>query len=225
MTAKPIVWSYSAAKDFENCPRKYYELRVAKNYKQEETEATRYGTEVHKSFEDFVRDGTPLPPQFERFQRFVAPLLNLRGDRYCEYKIGVTASFKPCEFFGADVWWRGIPDLLVVNEDAGVARVVDYKTGKSSRYADTDQLELLAAAIMSHFPKVNLVKGALLFVVADALVKAEYRREQLPQIWSKWTGKISRIETAQAVNVWHEKQGPLCGWCPVTACIHHKPRK
>lgn len=225
MTAKPIVWSYSAAKDFESCPRKYYELRVAKNYKQEDTDATRYGTEVHKAFEEFIRDGTPIPPQFERFQRFVEPLLNLRGTRYCEYKIGVRADFSPCEFFGEGVWWRGIPDLLVVNEEAGVARVVDYKTGKSAKYADTDQLELLAAAIMSHFPKVNRVKGALLFVVADALVKAEYTREQLPQIWSKWVGKISRIDTAQQANVWNEKQGPLCGWCPVTACVHHRPRK
>lgn len=225
MELKPIVWSYSAAKDFESCPRKYYELRVAKNYKQEETEATRYGTEVHKAFEEFVRDGTPIPPQFVRFQHFIEPLLKLRGDRYCEYKIGVTASFEPCEFFSADVWWRGIPDLLVVNKDAGVARVVDYKTGKSSKYADTDQLELLAAAIMSHFPAVNTVKGALLFVVANSLVKAEYTRDQLPTIWSKWVGKVGRIEAAQQANVWNEQQSALCGWCPVTACIHHRPRR
>lgn len=222
---QPIVWSYSAVKDFDNCPRKYYELRVAKNYKQEDTEATIYGTAVHKAFEEFVRDGSPLPPEFARFQRFVEPLLKLRGDRYCEHKLGIRADFSPCEFFAKDVWWRGIPDLLVVNEGAGVARVVDYKTGKSAKYADTAQLELLAAAIMQHFPSVNKVKGALLFVVADAIVKAEYTREQLPEIWSKWVGEVGRIANAQRNGVWNEKQGPLCGFCPVKDCLHYKPRR
>lgn len=221
---KPITWSYSAVKDFESCPRKYYELRVIKRFKQEDTDATRYGTEVHKAFEEFVRDGKAIPPQFQKFQPYVEPLLKLKGTRYCEEKMGVKADFSPCGFFDPDVWWRGIPDLLVINEENGVARVVDYKTGKSAKYADTDQLELLAAAIMQHHPNVHTVKGALLFVVAGAVVKGEYTRAQLPAIWSKWNGRVGRIETALNTEVWNAKNGPLCGWCPVKDCVHHKPR-
>lgn len=219
-----ITWSYSAVKDFDNCPRKYHETRVLKRFKQGDTTATLYGTEVHKAFEELVRDGTPLPPQFARFQKFIDPLLKIKGTRYCEHKMGMTADFKPCAFFDADVWWRGIPDLLVVNEATGVARVVDYKTGKSSKYADIDQLQLLAAAIMLHYPEVQVVKGLLLFVVPGDVVKAEFNRSQLHEILARWVGEVGRIEQAHECGVWNEKRGPLCGFCPVEVCPHYKPR-
>ena len=41
------TWSFSSLKEFQQCPRKYYECRVAKNYTFKETEATIYGKEVH----------------------------------------------------------------------------------------------------------------------------------------------------------------------------------
>jgi hypothetical protein len=53
--------------------------------------------------------------------------------------------------------------LIVVNEEKETAFVVDYKTGKSSRFADTRQLEILTLALFKHFPKVKRVKAGLLF--------------------------------------------------------------
>jgi len=220
MEIKPIVWSYSSIKDFENCPRKYHEMRVLKKFKQSNTDATLYGTAVHLAFEEFIRDGTPLPARFAHFQPYVDPLKDMEGDKYCEYKMGIRADFSPCEFFAPDVWWRGIPDLLVIND--GVARVVDYKTGKSSRYADTGQLELLSAAIMQTFPEVHTVKGALLFVVARDVVKAKFTRADLPKIWSKWVGEVGKIEAALENGMWNEKEGPLCRYCPVSTCVHNR---
>ena len=217
-----LAHSYSAIKDFENCPKKYHEVRILKRFKQEDTQATMYGTEVHKAIELFLTAHTPLPPQFEQYHRFVEPVDKLLGDMKCELKMGIKADFSPCEFFDKDVWFRGIPDVLVINHTTGVARVVDWKTGKSSRYADTSQLELLAGMVFSHYPNVKKVKGALVFLVANDVVKADFTREQYADIMSKWAGKANMIESALEHGVWNARSGPLCKFCPVTDCVHHR---
>lgn len=216
-----LAHSYSAIKQFENCSKQYYEVRILKKFKSSDTEATLYGTAVHSAFEHFIRDKTPLPENFSHYQKFVEPLTRIGGDIYCEHKLGLRADFTPCEFFDEGVWFRGIPDFLSVNGKTGVARVVDFKTGKSSRFADTAQLELLAAMIMQHFPKVTKVKGALLFVVANDLIKAEFTRAQLPEILSKWGGKASMIEKVIEKGVVNARPSGLCRFCPVSDCSHH----
>jgi hypothetical protein len=40
---------------------KYFHLRVAKDFKEPETEALLYGTQVHEAAEKFIRDGEPIP--------------------------------------------------------------------------------------------------------------------------------------------------------------------
>lgn len=218
----PLAHSYSSIKQFENCPRQYNEVRILKNFKQQETEATLYGTAVHKAFEDFIKDGTPLPAHFAQFQRYVEPLAAIKGDIRCEEKMGIRADFSPCGFFDKDVWFRGIPDFMAINPERRVARVADYKTGKSSRYADKAQLELMAAMIMAHFPEIDTVKGVLLFVVAGDIIRAEFTRDHLPDILSRWAGRASAIENALTLNVWNPRSGPLCKFCPVTTCDHHR---
>lgn len=211
-----LAHSYSAIKDFQNCPRKYHEVRILKKHKQQDTTATLYGTAVHKAFEDYIQDGTPLPESFSQYVRFVEPLAKLTGEIKCELKMGIRSDFTACDFFAKDVWFRGVPDFLALNHDKGIARVADYKTGKSSRYADTTQLELMAAMIMCHYPDIHTVKGVLLFVVPGDIIKAEYTRAQLPAILSKWAGYASMIETAVEVGVWNPKPSGLCKFCPLS---------
>ena len=105
----------------------------------------------------------------------------MEGDKICELKMGLTADLEACTFFADDVWFRGIADLLIVNNET--ATVVDYKTGKSSKYADKGQLELMALAVFKHFPKVKKVKAGLLFVVCNDLVKDTYQVENSPALW------------------------------------------
>ena len=40
-------WSFSKIKSFEQCPKKFYHLKVSKDYKEPETSAMLYGTAVH----------------------------------------------------------------------------------------------------------------------------------------------------------------------------------
>ena len=216
-----LVHSYSAIKQFENCPRQYYHVKILKSCKSQPTEATSYGERVHKAFEEYVRDGAPLPAAFAAYRKFVEPLAAFDGDIRCEEKLGIRADFTPCGFFDSDVWYRGLPDYLAISKSGKTARVADYKTGKSSKYADTAQLELMAAMVMMHHPEVDTVKGALLFVVANDIIKAQYTRAQLPTILSKWAGRAGAIEAAVDAGVWNPRSSPLCKFCPVSTCENH----
>jgi len=211
-----MAYSYSGIKDFENCQRKFYLTRVAKACQQQDTVATNYGKQVHKAFEEYLRDGTPLEPRFAHFEPYVAPLKAFPGI-LCEYEMGLREDFSPCGFGDEDAWLRGIADFISINEEKGTARVGDFKTGKSSRYADVSQLELMAAMVMQHFPKVNHVKGALLFVVAGDIIKAEYSRKQLPEILSGWVGKTAAIGGCMESGVWNPRTSGLCKFCPATS--------
>ena len=189
-------WSYSKAKAFEQCPKQFYHMKVLKEYEDKETEAMRYGTSMHKAAEEYVRDKTPLPPEFEYVHAGLDSLLAIEGEKLCEFRMGLTEELEPCDFFAEDVWWRGIADLIILDTEKHRAWVVDYKTGKSARYADKGQLELMALAVFKHFPVVEQIKAGLLFVVCTELVKEQYSQGDQTFLWDKWMGKFEQMKTA-----------------------------
>ena len=220
MSGKEPAWSFSAVKSFEDCPKKHYHLKVAKDYSEPHGEALFYGNAFHKAAEDYVGLGVALPEKFEYAKPALDALNALEGEKLCEYKMGLTQDLKPCAYFGRNVWFRGAADLLIMRGDT--AMVIDYKTSKNARYADKGQLELMALATFAHFPKIKKVKGGLLFVVCNAFVKDTYEITDSPQLWEKWLTKYSRLKAAHNNDVWNAKQNPLCRkHCVVTECIHN----
>lgn len=215
-------WSFSKAKAFEQCPKQFYHEKILKEYPFEETEAMRYGTEFHKACEDYIGEGKELPAKFDFIKATLDALNNKRGVKKCEKKLGLTADLKPCDFFSEKVWFRGIADLIIIDVLAETAWVIDYKTGKSSKYADKGQLELMALSVFAHYPEVKKVKAGLLFVVANSLVKAEYEIDQKPSLWEKWLGIYAKMEKAFETGVWNPRPSGLCKrHCPVTECPHN----
>jgi len=215
-----LTWSYSSLGLFQQCPRKYYHLRVVKDIKEPETTAILYGKEVHLALEEYIRDGKPIPPQFKEFTEIADMLKAMPGDKLCEYKMGLTKDIQACGFFDENVWFRGVADLLIINGDT--ARVIDYKTGKSSEFADKKQLELMSLAVFKHFPKVRTVKAGLIFLVANDFVKADFEKKDAPITWLKWIQETDRLEEAHEVNVWNPKPNFTCRkYCLVKDCEHN----
>ena len=212
-----VVWSHSSLKDFEGCPRRYHEIKVLKNYKFQETEATRYGTQLHKAAEDYIQDGVALPPQFSFVKDTLDALNKKTGRKLVEYQMALTEKLQPCTWKSPDVWVRGIADLLIVNDDDLTAWVVDYKTG-NNRYPDRDQLKLMSIMVFAHFPHIRQVKSALLFVVKNDMVKHSMTVDQAEAEWWSYRERTARIAACTENEVWNPKQTPLCGWCAVKSC-------
>ena len=219
MTIK-YTWSYSSINLFKQCPHKYYRLRIVKDIVEPVAEHLNYGLEVHKAAEDYLGKGTPIPEKYIFIKEHLDKLNLIKGEKLCEYKMGLTSNLDPCGFFDKDVWWRGVADLIIINGDR--AYVIDYKTGKSAKYADTKQLELLSCALFKHFPEVKKVKGGLLFVVANDLVKENFEVDNEGVYWTKWLEDTQRLEAAIQNNVWNKKPNFSCrSWCSITDCEHN----
>lgn len=220
MTPIKYTWSYSALDLFNKCPHKYYRLRVKKDVVEPPTEHLDYGTAVHTAAEEYIRDGVPIP---EKYGFLVEPLNKLKayeGQHICEYRMGLTKDLEACEFYAENVWWRGIADLIILRDDR--ALLVDYKTGKSSKHADTKQLEILSLAIFKHFPQVKHIKGGLLFVVANDFIKSDFDSAQSDVYWKRWLEGTDRLEKSFKFNVWNPRPNFTCRkWCPVTDCVHN----
>lgn len=221
------AWSYSSIKTFDQCPKKYFHLKVAKDVKDEGNEASIYGNDAHEAAEHYIKHGTPIPDKYKVMQPVVYTLAKFPGEKHTEMKLGVRRNadgrYVPCGFFDRDVWYRGIVDLLIV--DGNRAHMIDYKTGKSAKYADTKQLDLMAGAVFAHFPDVMIIKSGLAYVVSNEFIKTTHVRTELSTYMSVFDEQLGQLEDAMQSGVFNPKSGPLCGWCPVVSCEHHRPRR
>jgi len=219
-TMDKYTWSYSSISLFQQCPRKYHRLRVVKDIVEPPQQHLIYGTDVHEAAENYVCKSIDLPAKYSAFQNMLDTLKKIPGEKYCEYEMGLTKDLEPCAFKASDVWFRGIADLLVIDGDS--AHIIDYKTGKSSQYADTKQLELLALLTFKHFPQVKIIKAGLVFLVATDLVKAKFEEGVQASAWQRWMPEIQRLESAYQTNVWNPKPNFTCRkFCAVVDCEHN----
>ena len=215
-------WSFSKIKSFEQCPKKFYHLKVAKDYAEKETDAMYYGTAFHLAAEEYVRDGTPLPEKFIYGKPVLDSLISKKGEKLCELKMGLTADLEPCGFFDEDVWWRGIADLVILDRENKLAWAIDYKTSKNTRYADKGQLELMALGVFAKYPQIKTVRAGLFFVVCNDLVKDTYMEYDSGKLWEKWLGKYAQMQTAADEDMWNARPNGLCRrHCPVIECVHN----
>ena len=216
-----FTWSFSALKEYVNCPRQYQELKVLKRYEKKATEQMLYGTVVHKACEDYVAEGKPLEKNYLRFKPVLDSLVAIPGTKYPEHEMALTRDKEPCGFKDENRWVRGIVDLLIVDGDQ--AFIVDYKTG-SNRYPDPTQLKLMALMTFAHFPEVKRIKAGLLFVMHESFMDEEYSRDQIPKLWNYFSTDLERLNISYENDIWNPNPTPLCGWCPVRTCEFHKER-
>lgn len=217
-----LAWSYSAIKDYENCPRKWNEVRRLKRFK-DTSFAQSTGLDVHKHFEDAVDKGTPFPPAYAHYQKYVDKLLAIPGVKYPEYEMAFNERMEPRGWFDKDVWLRSAADLLIVDDKKPTAFTVDYKTGKS-KYADTTQLKLVAICTFTLFPTVHKVKAALMFPHEEKFIQAEYVREKKQYYWEPFMATYAQMTRAVEKDTFPERPSGLCGSCPVSTCVHYKGR-
>jgi RecB family exonuclease len=220
--SKAAPWSFSRIKAFEQCPKQFYHEKVLKQYPFIQTDAMIYGNQFHKACEDYIGKGEPLPERFMYIKDALDKLNQREGVKICEQRLGVTANLEPCTFGARNVWFRGIVDLAILDEDSGIGWIIDYKTGKSAKYADKGQLELMALAIFAHYPKITSIRAGLLFVVANKLVKETYEVADRANLWEKWASNYATMEKAFEADVWNPRPSGLCKrHCPVTECAHN----
>jgi len=218
---KPITWSYSSLALYQQCPKKYYHLKVAKDIKEELGEAIIFGNEIHKIAEEYVSKDKPIPEKYRGIEPALKALKDMEGEKLCENKLGLTIDFEPCGFFDKKVWWRGVADIIILQGDTILT--VDYKTGKPT--PDSAQLRLTAAMTFAHKPYIDKVVNAFLWLkIKDEPPTTEViTRDEVSTIWQEFAPRVQRLEYAVAENKFPPRPSGLCRkWCPVgkTLCEH-----
>lgn len=220
-----VAWSHSAVELFRQCPRRYFETRVAKSVKDEfKGPKADWGTAVHKAMERRVRLGVALPSNMSQYEKVAGKLADMQGTLLTEQQLAINEQHEPVEWFAKNVWCRAIIDFCAIHPAGDKAMVLDYKTGK--RKEDDGQLALCAAMIFDHYPEVDtVVSGFVWMGERAAFDKVTFKRKYADRLWGLYTPDVDRIEHAMDAGRWPEKPSGLCnGWCPVTQCKHHSKR-
>jgi hypothetical protein len=218
---KPFAWSYSKLKAYEDCPRRYYETQVAKNYTDSTTDQT-WGNAVHAAMAQALRDGKPLPTKFQICQRWVNEVRNVKGGELlieddCQWAI--TREFQPTAWFAKNVWLRCIADAVVLKYPAGM--VVDWKAGKS---ANVDPIQLLLTSLMMfiQFPKLDRVVSLFVWLKEDHKTVQTIFREEAVEHWAAIMPRVERLAEATRRNNFPPVPNRFCrNWCPVESCEFH----
>lgn len=218
---KAFAWSYSKLKNFETCPKRYYNIDVAKIVKEEESEQLLYGNMLHKSLAEAIAGKTPLPKAFTHLQEWVDKVQRSPGPQprlLVEQQLAIDANFGGTEWFSKTAWYRGIADVIKIM--GPVAVVLDWKTGKILE--DGVQLALMAQCVFAHHPDIQKIRTEFVWLKEDATTRADFTRDDMVKVWAGVMPRVQTLENAHKIANFPPKPGYLCRkWCPVDACPHH----
>lgn len=225
--AKEWAWSYSKLKNFEQCPKKHYEVDLNKTYVEAQTDdpdsALNYGNRVHAAFAGALK-GQPLPDEMKHLQAWVDRVLAGRGELLVEQKYAINRNFQKTAYFANDVWYRGIGDVVRIDTD--IALVIDWKTGKILE--DSVQLMLMAQCLFSHYPALKYVRSEFVWLKEDCSTPELFTRQEVAEQWADLMPRVAALEIAAKTMTYPPKPGFLCkNYCPVQSCPFWKkgPKK
>lgn len=212
-----FTWSFSRLSAWETCPKRHWHYDIAKDVTEAESHHLTEGSNLHKAFEERVRDGKKLPLPYAHHEPLLSKLIASPGETMAEQKLALTEQFKPTGFFSANVWFRIVIDFCKVRPKSAI--VVDYKSGKVKE--EPTQLALTAATLFHYAPAIDEVKAAFLFANNDKLISHTYRRDELRGIWRDILPRVRAMEDAVSSEEFPPKPSGLCvRYCAVKTCPH-----
>lgn len=231
--AKEWSWSYSKLKNYEVCPRKHYEVDLAKTYTETQDDdpdsALVWGNRVHDAFKNALKGDGVMTAEMKAYQHWVDRVRNGPGDLLVEQKYAITRDFRQTTYFANDVWYRGIGDVVRLDNPftdrhgnrVRLALVVDWKTGKILE--DSVQLMLMAQCLFSHYPDVTHVRSEFVWLKHDCTSPELFTRQEVADQWLGLFDRVESLENAAKTQNYPPKPGFLCKkYCPVASCPYWK---
>ena len=209
-------WSFSSYEAYNTCPRRYYEVRVAKNFQEADSEAMQEGRRIHLALELAVKDGTALPHDLSHLSPIIGLVKKIDADIHTEQKLAVDNQLSPVSF--AEGWCVGIADLNLIKKHKAVT--LDYKNGKVKI---TNQLDLLAILVFQNFPEVNEISSGFVWLKERCKITPNtFRRKEVPELVQKFLPTLQKMSISYEEDVWPCKPSGLCrNWCPVRSCQYN----
>lgn len=218
--AKEWSWSYSKLKNFEVCPKRMYEMDIAKNYVEEldPNGALAWGNRVHDELKRTLQGGALSADLQPLLQHWVDRVKAGPGQLLVEQKYAITRMFQKTAYFADDVWYRGIGDVVRIDRD--LALVLDWKTGKILE--DSVQLMLMAQCLFAHYPALRYVRAEFVWIKDDCTSPELFSRQEVADQWVGLLDRVNDMEQAAKAMNYPPKPNRLCkNYCAVTSCPFH----
>lgn len=236
--AKEWSWSYSKYKNYDTCPKRHYEVDIAKTY-TESSEQLEWGNQVHDGLRDACKGEKPLPDSMKDYQHWVdefrsGVFANARepwmkyfawpgSELMVEQKMAITKEFLPTQWFAHNAWFRGICDGVRFDPTKTVALARDWKTGKLLH--DSRQLMLMTQCLFAHYPTLRRVKTEFVWLKDDCVTAETFNRGTIMREWPPVLDHVKQMKHAADTMTYPPKPGKLCArFCPVQSCPYHGKR-
>jgi hypothetical protein len=213
---RPLVGNYTMLNTIKNiCEHQGWRRFIKKDIPYQETEAMRWGTEVHAAFAKRIGKRQPLPGHMLQWEKHATPFDNY--EVIVEQKLGITSGCHPTGFFDNDVYFRGLADAAVIVNDK--ALMTDWKTG-SSRFEDPFELATGALLLKSKYPNLRTVVGRYIYLKEDKIGQM-HDLSNFKATWDEINDLMDLIAEKRKSGEWVKKKSGLCGWCSVEDCENH----
>lgn len=212
---KPLAWSFSRLDGFEVCPRKVYEISIAKTTPfGEQSTQQKQGDVVHDMLADHLTEAKPFPLGYEALEQVVAPIWAVRheGQIFNKLKLAWDKDLKPCGYKDwVNCWLRVDYDFAFLRQKQ--LFIFDWKTGKVD-FKDL-QLKLYAATAFLAFPDVDEVITAYVWLRDKLVDSMVYKRTDAQRLWDEILPRVQKLQDANALNIWPATKNKYCNWCQV----------
>lgn len=226
--AKSFSWSWSKLKNYRSCPKRHYEIDLARNYHEDKTnEALTWGNQLHDAFAKRISHNQPLPLQMARYDDIAfgpshfAKLKEMGSDITVEKSLAIDRQFRPCGWFDNDTWMRAKIDVNMLIPASAAALTIDWKTG-SKIEPEFEQLGISAQTIFANHPEVQEVTTMYVWLGHDQTTTKVYKRDEMVPFWNALLPSIEQMYEAWRTLTYEPKPSGLCiRHCPVTSCPYH----
>jgi len=220
-TPRKFSFSYSAVKNFETCPRRYFETSVAmpRVWVEPPSPYLREGNELHGAFAHALRNNSPLPDSYAIHGRWLEKVRGIEGKLLVEERLAITRDFDPCYWSNDKAWYRVIIDAAVINTEKEWGLCIDWKTGKSANVSDNLQLTLTALTLFVHYPQIRAVGCRYVWLKEGMQTKHLVKYESIGDEWQRILPRVAQLEKAHRDKHFPPKPNHFCkNWCPVQSC-------
>lgn len=200
-----MAYSYSAIKQYEQCPAQYKFNRIDKLPQPTGAAASR-GTMIHNEIENLLNGSLMLiSDEVQHLMPKIESWINLKAQP--EMKFAVDKDWKAVAYDDTSAWFRGVIDLYI--EQDNEATVLDFKTGKDRDYAD--QVSVYASVILATKPHIDAVNVGIEFI--DLKKYRSYNTITRSRLSDLQTDLSSRIGHLQSDNIYAANPSGLCRFC------------
>jgi len=222
---KSFSWSWSKLKNYRSCPKRHWHVDLAKDFKEDESEALRWGNQVHDALARRVIKGVELPPTMQRYDDWpqrIRACADAGLELKVENKLAMDDQFRPASFFDNGAWFRCVIDVLgILPAHTRSAFTIDWKTGNKVQ-PEFEQLALSSQVLFSHYPNLDAVLAIYVWLGHDTQSTKIYERDKMQPIWADILPEVAKMKKAADELNYPPIPSGLCkNWCPVKSCPHH----